>query len=326
MAAGQTFAVYKPVTYWANRAIGIPDRSVPYNANPSTNLWPAGWTKMLDTVNGIQATFRNPKAGVISEERGRLGSVNTGDEGITFGLQTVTMGMDLLQKVSSLSKTTKAATSSVQTLALTTGVTTTGAFTITLNGVTYTVSGATSTSQNTATTLATYLRTASNYTPSLPTTGVTGWTLGGSGSNVTYTAATTGARAGTYAFTPAATGAAGTFTQTTVGADVTDIYNLDKSVDGSFMFGFEGIATAGSLFTNRRYIRGIAYNVESTNNIEHAQRWNGVDAVFRPSLTLEAYPALDTDLTAAIVGTDFTVAELDGYKRFNYFMIDAPTA
>ena len=321
MAAGETFAVFKPITYWAPRGTAIPDRSVPYEGD-----WPSEWVRLYDTVNGIQATFRRPKGAVVSEERGRLGSIDTGDEGITFGLQAITPTMDLLQKISSLSKTSKAATAGVQTLALTAGVTTNGTFTITLNGVTYSVTGATTASQGTAANLATYLKVAANYTPSLPTTGATGWTLGGSGSNVTFTAATSGARTGAYEITPGTTGVAGTFTQTTTGADITDIYALSTQVDTSFMLGFEGIATAGSLFSTRRWIRGIAYNVEATNNVEHAQRWKGVDAVFRPTMTLESYPALSTDLTAAIVGTDFTVAELDDDKRFNYFFTDTPAA
>lgn len=325
VGAAQTFAVFKPFVYWSLRGNAIPDRSIPYNPDPSTNLWPVGWNRQLDTVNGIAGTFRNPKTPVVSEERGRMGNVNAGDEGVTLALQTVSIDMDLLQIVSSLTKTSKAASSSTYTLALTTGVTTTGSFTITLNGVTYTVAGATSTSQNTATTLATYLRTAANYSPSLPTTGATGWVLGGSGSNVTFTAATTGARnAGAYAFAPLATGAAGTFTQTTIGADATDIYALDKSANNSLMLGFEGVAAAGTLFPTRRWVRGIAYNVEPTNNMEHALRHTGLDAVFRPTITLEANPALDSDITAAIVGTDFTAADLDNYKRFDYFMISAP--
>jgi hypothetical protein len=324
--AGQTFAVSKAITYWAPLGTAIPDRSVPYNDDANVNLWPTGWNKQLDTVNGVQATFRNPRTAVVSEERGRLGQVASGDEGVTLALQAVSIDMDLLQLVSALEKTSKAATSSVQTLALTAGISTNAAFTITLNGVTYTVSGATTASQGTAANLATYLRTAANYTPSLPTTGATGWTPGGSGSNVTYTAATTGARNGTYAITPGTTGAAGTFTQTTVGADVTDIYHLDKNAPMGFMLGFEGIATAGSLFPTRRWIRGIAYHVESTNNVEHSHRHTGVDAVFRPTMTLEAQPALDSEMTDAIVGTDFLTAELDPNKRFDYFFITAPEA
>jgi hypothetical protein len=324
VGAGQTFAVFKTQAYWALPGTAIPDRSVPYNEDASTNLWPEGWNRLVDTVNGVQATFRNPRTPVTSEERGRLGQVAAGDEGVTLAAQAVSIDMDLLQKISALVKTSKAATTGVRELALTAGVAVNGAFTVTLNGVTYTVSGATTASQGTAANLATYLKVAANYTPSLPTTGATGWTLGGTGSNVTYTAATAGARSGTYAIAPGSTGVAGTFTQPTVGADATDIYSLDKGVDMTFMFGFEGIATAGSLFPDRRWIRGIGYHVEATNNVEHTHRHTGIDAVFRPTMTLECQPALDSEITSAIVGTDFTASDLDNNKRFDYFFIDAP--
>src|SRR5215212_9708954 len=95
--AGQTFAVSKVQTYWANLGIAIPDRSIPYNEKANVNLWPTGWNRLLDTVNGVQATFRNPRTPVVSEERGRLGQVASGDEGVTLALQAVSIDMDLLQ-------------------------------------------------------------------------------------------------------------------------------------------------------------------------------------------------------------------------------------
>ncbi len=320
--------VAKGLLYWAPA----------FDAAGSTTKWPslgaaygdeaawtsAGWTRILDTVNGIGGTFRNPRVAVNSEERGRLGQVASGDEGVTIACQFVSPTFELTKKISALESNDIAATSQVETLALTSGVTTNGAFTVTLNGTAYTVAGATTTSQGTATNLATYLRTASNYSPSLPTTGASGWTIGGTGSNVTYTAATSGARGGTYSLTPGTTGVAGTFTADTVGHGLVTMAHLDKAVDMGLALGFDGIAVAGSLFSGRRYIRGIAYHAENTSNTEHRWAHTALDAVFRPNASFEAQPAVDIP-SASIANTGIpSVAVLDDNKRFDYAFIDAP--
>lgn len=285
----------------------------------------AGWTRVKDTVNGIRCTFRNPRVAVNSEERGRLGQVASGDEGVTIAVQFTSIEMPLLQKISALVKNTIAATSQVETLTLTAGLTTNVQSTVVLNGVSYTTVGASSTSQGTAANLATFMRTASNYSPVIPTTstGSTGWTIGGTGSDVVFTAANSGSRGGTYSFTGGG-GAAGTITATVAGVGSTDLFHLDKGADMDFALGFDGVAAAGSLYTNRRYIRGIAYHVENTANTEHPFAHTALDAVFRPSATLEAQPATDIPSTTITGSGISSVTLLDPNRRFDYAFIDAP--
>lgn len=327
MAAGQTFLVAKARAFWGTA----------FDASGSTVKWPslnaayndrtawatAGFTPIEDTVNGVGLTFRNPRVAVNSEERGRLGQVPGGDEGITIGLQLVTFPVTLLNKISALINVTQTATTHVQTLTLTTGVTSNGSFTVTLNGTTYTVAGATTASQGTAANLATYLRSAANYTPALPSSGATGWTISGTGSDVVYTATGAGARGGTYTLAPASTGVAGTFATTTVGYETTDIVHLDKNADMSFAIGIDGIAPAGTLYNERRYIRFIGYHVENTANTEHRLANTALDAVMRPNMTLECQPAV-TIPSAATTGTGVNPANLDPNKRADYAFISAP--
>ena len=324
MPGGQTFMVSKVISYWAlpfdapSSTLTIPGLDVPYNGT-----WGAGWNKIVDTVTGVRATFRNPRVAVNSEERGRLGQLPSGDEGVTIAMQFVSIEMPLLQRISAMISNTIAARNHVATLSLTSGVGTNGTFSITLNGVVYSVAGATTASQGTAANLATYLRTPGNYSPSLPTTGVNGWTLGGTGSDVVFTATDSSSRSGSYALAPAATGVAGTFAQTAKGHGSADIMHLDKNAPMGIAIGFEGIAVAGSLFTGRRWIRGIAYHAENTANTEHPHGHTGLDAVFRPSATFECQPAVVIP-SAALTGTDLTADVLDPNKRFDYMFIDAP--
>jgi hypothetical protein len=326
MAAGQTFLVAKGLAYWAPA----------FDANATTTKWPslsagygddaawtaAGFSRIMDTVNGIGLTFRNPRVAVNSEERGRLGQVAGGDEGVTIGMQLVSIEMPLLEKLSALVKATQTATTHVETLTLSAGLASNVQQSVTLNGVTYTTTGATSASQGTSANLATYMRTAANYTPAIPSTGATGWTIGGTGNDVVFTAASSGARGGTYTFAPGG-GAAGTLTATTVGYGSTDFYHLDKNANMSFAIGIEGIAPAGTLYATRRYIRGIAYHVEQTANVEHRMAHTAIDAVFRPNATLECQPAVEIPSTT-LTGTGVSATSLDPNRRFDYAFIDAP--
>lgn len=327
MPAGQTFMVAKGLLYWAPA----------FDAAASTSKWPslgasygdtaawttAGFTRVMDTVNGIRCTFRNPRVAVNSEERGRLGQVSSGDEGVTIAVQFVSIEMPLLQKISALVKNSLAQTSHVETLTLSAGLTTNAQVSVTLNGVTYTTIGATSAAQGAPGTLATFMRTAANYSPAIPSSGATGWVISGTGNDVVFTAATPGSRGGTYAFGPAG-GAAGTIVATTPGYGATDLFHLDKNADMSFAIGFEGIAPAGSLYSTRRWIRGVAYHVENTGNTEHPMAHTALDAVFRPSASLEAQPASSIP-AAAILNTGISSVDLlDPSRRFDYAFIDAP--
>jgi hypothetical protein len=326
MAAGQTFLVARGLAYWAPAFDGV----------SSTTKWPslnasyadeaawsaAGFSRIRDTVNGIGLTFRNPRVAVNGEERGRLGQVAGGDEGVTIAMQLISVPMPLLQKISALVKATQTETAHVQNFLITAGLTSDASPTVTLNGVVHTLTGATSASQGTANNLATFMRTASNYSPVIPSSGATGWTIGGPGANVTFTGSDPGGRGGTFAF-GAAGGSAATVTTTTVGYSDTDFLHLDKGADMSFAIGVEGIAPAGTLYDERRYIRGIAYHVENTANTEHRLAHTALDAVLRPNMTLECQPAIEIP-SAATTGTGVNPANLDPNKRFDYALISAP--
>lgn len=327
MAAGQTFLVAKGLAYWApafdaaGSATKWPSLNAPYGDAAAWSA--AGFNRIMDTVNGIGLTFRNPRVAVNSEERGRLGQVAGGDEGVTVGMQLVSVEMPFLEKLSALIKATQAITTHVSTLTLTAGMSAnTPQPSVTLNGVTYTLVGATSTTQNTAATLATFMRTASNYSPVIPT-GTAGWTITGTGNDVVFTAGQGGARGGAYAFTPGASGAAGTIVATVVGYGATDFYHLDKNAPMGVAIGIEGVAPAGTLYSTRRYIRGIAYHAEQTANVEHRMAHTAIDAVFRPNATMECQPAIDIPSTS-VLNTGVSLTSLDPNRRFDYAFIDAP--
>jgi hypothetical protein len=326
MPAGQTFLVAKGLAYWAPA----------FDAAGSTTKWPAlnapygndaawqaaGFSRIMDTVNGIGLTFRNPRVAVNSEERGRLGQVAGGDEGVTIGMQLVSIEMPLLEKLSALVKATQSGTTHTETFTVTAGLATNASPTVTLNGTTYTLTGATSAAQGTTAALATFMRTASNYTPAIPNTGASGWTIGGTGNDVIFTAATAGARGGTYAFGTAGSATA-TRVSTVVGYGSTDFFHLDKNADMKFAIGIEGVAPAGTLYSTRRYIRGVAYHVEQTANVEHRMAHTAIDAVFRPNATLECQPAVEIPSTS-LTNTGVSATSLDPNRRFDYAFIDAP--
>ncbi len=309
-ASGNTFAILQGIGYWAPlQGAAIPGPHLAYG-----DPMPAGWNPIVDTVNGFQATFRNPRAAITSEERGRIGQVPAGDEGTAVALQFRSIGFDLLKLVSALQSRTLAARSEVQTLTVTTGASATGTVTVTLNGTAYNVA-LTGTAPLTTDAVATQLRAAA----------YAGWTTGGTGSSVVFTASTTGPRNGTYGFAAGATGVVAAFgANPTKGINTTEVAELDKNVPMGFMLSVEGIATAGSFFANRRYVRYVMYNVENTANAEHILRHSGADAAFAPSVTLEALP-VPAYSAAMLAGSGLTAADLDKNRRANIFFIDAPT-
>ncbi len=306
---GNTFAILQGIGYWAPLGSAIPGPHLAYG-----DPMPPGWNPIVDTVNGFQATFRNPRAAITSEERGRIGQVPAGDEGTAIALQYRSIDFDLLKLISALQSRTLAARSERQTLTVTAGASAVGTVVVTLNGTAYTVT-LTGTAPLTAADVATQLRAAA----------YAGWTTSGTGTDVVFTASTTGPRNGTYGFAlGTAAGVAAAFgANPTKGINITEVAELDKNVNMGFMLSVEGIATAGSFFANRRWVRYVMYNVENTANAEHILRHSGADAAFAPSATLEALPVVNYT-AAMLAGSGLTAADLDDNKRSNVFFIDAP--
>lgn len=216
---GSKILVLDPITYWAYPGAGIPPLATPYGGD-----WGPEWFLVDDTAQGIQATFRNPKEAITSDERGRVGQVAGGDDGIALAFQDRTPELKLIELISSLTKVIIPAQA-----------------------------------------------------------------------------------ANTTAGTPAIPGGQSLY--------------LDKRNDVGFMFGFEGFAEAGTLIERDCVFRGIAYNVENTENAVHTFRATGGDAVFSPEVALECLPGdlSETQLT----GTNIPMSAIDRNRRFNYFLPDA---
>lgn len=103
--AGNDFAVMEPRLWWG--LVGVPalaGANVPYGGN-----MPAGYNRILDTINGIMVTMRNPRVAINSDERGRLGDVRGDDDGIAIGFDVRTPTMEFVELVSSMEKVAVAA-------------------------------------------------------------------------------------------------------------------------------------------------------------------------------------------------------------------------
>lgn len=99
LTAGQDFTVLNPIIYWAFRGATPPGMNVEYEGD-----WGSDWFEIRDTVNGLQATCRNPKTAVTGERFGRLGQLPSGDDGVAIAIQNLTPEMDFLQLISSMMK------------------------------------------------------------------------------------------------------------------------------------------------------------------------------------------------------------------------------
>lgn len=319
LQAGEDFLLLDVRVYWAPRFSKVPPISWPYDT-----YWPTPWVEIIDTVNGVQVTHRNPTVAVMSEQRDRIGSVRNQGAGTQIQFQALTFTDAFWAMVGARTKKAVAPASEQRQITFNTGVTTNGTLTFVLNGVTYT--SAVTTTQSTPTLLATFLTTPANWTPSLPTTGATGWVPTASTGTLTLTATGTGKRGGTYSLSPAATGVTSTagFVSNTVGHGGYNTSYVDPDKEHHFMVGVEGKATAGSIFDDERIIRGIGYRCENTANAVDVFRRTGADSLLRPNVTLECLPEQITlNTTEMFGGTGINIADLDTYKKFNYF--DIPT-
>lgn len=107
MAAGDSITVIKPWLYYGDL---YPTPSVlPSLGLAFRGAWPAGWTLNRGYVNGVQLTFQNPRAAIQSSDLGILGYVGTGAHGQQIQVQFRRPTADLIKRLGSLYKVTKAA-------------------------------------------------------------------------------------------------------------------------------------------------------------------------------------------------------------------------
>lgn len=308
MAAGNTFAVLQGIGYWAPTGTAIPGPHLAYG-----DPMPTGWNPIVDTVNGYQVTFRNPRAAITSEERGRIGQVPAGDEGTAIALQFRSIEYDLLKKISALQSRTLASRTQSVLLVLSGTASAGGNAVVDPGGTPVSIALA---SSDTAAQAATKVA-AGTYT---------GWTATVEATSGVRFVATAAGRKGAPSVTGLPTGLTGAWTNTTLGINETEVGELDKNVDMSFMLAVEGIATAGSFFDEERWIRYVFYNVENTANADHILRHSGADAAFAPNATLEALPIPNGFQSSHLLNTGLTAADLDANLRGNYFAIDTEAA
>lgn len=307
LGAGETFTMLEPVVGWAPLGSTPPHIDTKYEDLKATRNSIGGvWREIVDTVNGIAVTKRNPKTPVPGERFGRHGMVASGDEGVGIGLQLLTPEMDFMAIVASMSKKVVAAASAVYALTISVGATAAGNVDITLPGLAP-VSVAVLATDTTPAMVATKIRAAT----------FTGWTTSGTGAEVIFTKVATGRAVGTASFDPAATGVVGALAATQDGHVGFTARAVDKGAVNQFMLYFHGFAEPGSLFEEATEIMAIAYAAENTANTEMPFRWSGLDAVVRPNLTLEANPATITE--TQLLGSGLRLADIDNARKFNYF-------
>lgn len=302
LQAGEDFAVLNPKTWWAPIGSVLPSLALPYDS-----VWPSPWKKISDTVNGLQFTCRNPRTAITSEERGRIGDVPTGDDGVSVAFQVRTPSMDLVQIISGLTGVATPATAEVDTLTVTGGATAAGNVSVTLGGATTAVAVL---ATDTAAQVATKIRSAVYV----------GWTATGVDPDVVFTASAPGIKAAP-AFSAGGTGVTATFAVTAMGTLAHNSRYVNKRNAPKLMLGVEGFAIAGSLFDVDTMIRAIVYRGSNTANSDHVFRSGGADGLFNPTATLEALPAQIA--ASQIAGTGISLAELDPNGKFNYFDLAA---
>ena len=304
---GQELVSFDPYFFWQRKGGKMPDTDrEPYDETGWTDQ---GWRQILDTVNGAAATKRNPRVAVTGDRLGRLGSRPSGDDGVAIALQLVYPEMDLMQIISSMSKAVQTASTEVRTLVVQNATGQAGNYPIVLDGTVHQVP-----------------LLASDNTPALVATKVRnfafpGWTIGGADAAVTLTATEPG-RKGPAAITAGHLGVTARLEATVLGYNAKNSRAVDKRAQTEFMIGFEGMAPAGSLFSEDTHIRAVGYAVENNANTEWVWRETGLDALLRPNLTLECLPAPFSD--AQLEDSGVSRALIDRNRKFNYF--DQPIA
>lgn len=307
LQTGQTVTSFDPLFFWQPKGGKLPDTDrEPYEAEAWTDQ---GWRQIEDTVNGAAATKRNPTVAATGDRLGRVANLASGDDGVSIGLQLLFPEMDLVQIISSMSKAVQTASTEVVTLTVTGGANAAGDYPVVVGGVVHQVP-----------------LLATDTSPAQVATKIRahafpGWEASGADAAVILTADEPG-RKGPAAVTAGALGVAATIEKTVPGYNAKNSRFVDKRAKTEFMIGFEGIAPAGGMFAAETHIRAVGYACQNTANTEWVWRETGLDALFRPTVTLECLPApiLDSQLEESGVSR----ALIDRNRKFNYF--DQPVA
>ena len=304
---GQVVTSFDPLFFWQPKGGKLPDTDRDlYEIEGWTDQ---GWRQILDTVNGAAATKRNPKTPITGDRLGRAAMRPSGDDGVAVGLQLLFPEMDLVQIISSMSKAVQTASTEVVTLTVSAATGQAGNYPVVLDGVVHQVP-----------------LLATDNTPALVAQKIRahafpGWTTGGAAGAVIFTAAAAG-RKGAAAVTANFLGVTATIEKTVPGYNAKNSRAVDKRAQTEFMIGFEGIAEAGGMFPVDTHIRAVGYAMENTANAEWVWRETGADAVFRPTLTLEALPAPFSN--SQLENSGVSRGLIDKNRKFNYF--DQPLA
>jgi len=304
---GQELVSFDPYFFWQPKGGKLPDTDrEPYDETAWTDQ---GWRQLLDTVNGAGVTKRNPRVAVTGDRLGRLGSRPSGDDGVAIGLQLMYPEMDLMQIISSMAKAVQTAQTEVVTLTASSGASAAGDYPVVLDGVVHQVP-----------------LLATDNTPALVAAKIRGfafpgWAAGGTDNAVIFTAAA-GGRKGPAAVTAGHLGVNATIVKTVPGYNAKNSRAVDKRAQTEFMFGFEGVTPAGSFFAEDTHWLAVGYATENNANAEWVWRETGIDALVRPTLTLECLPA--PFLNSQLEGSGVSRALIDRNRKFNYF--DSPIA
>lgn len=307
LAPGQELVSFDPYFFWQFKGGKFPDTDrEPYDESGWIDQ---GWRQILDTVNGAAATKRNPRVAVTGDRLGRLGSRPSGDDGVAIALQLVYPEIDLMQLISSMSKAVQAASSEVVTLTVQAATGQAGNYPVVLDGIVHQVP-----------------LLATDATPAAVATKIRnhafpGQTTSGTDAAVVFTAVEEG-RKGTAAITAGHLGVTARIEKTLPGYNAKNGRSVDKRAQTEFMIGFEGVAPAGSLFSQDTHIHAVAFAAENNANTEWVWRETGLDALLRPNLTLECLPAPFSD--AQLENSGVSRALIDRNRKFTY--IDTPIA
>jgi hypothetical protein len=306
LEAGQDIALIEPTLYWSWRHEGI----LPNIDQPLGDPWPDGWTKIYDTVNGIQVTHRNPQVAIQSEERDRIASVKGQGQGTAVAFQAITFTDEFWMFANNMSTMLVSAASIVVSFRFATGASGDGNVGVILPGLALVNVPVTSAAQSSPTLVATAVRAAS----------FTGWTTGGTGDEVTFTKTTSGNVSGAASLVPGATGVTTVATYpkvTTEGHKEFTSAWVDSDEEHTIAVGFEGLALAGGPFAVDTKVRGFAYRLENTQNGVDVFRRTGADSIIRPNMVLEALPEQIQD--TQLQGSGIPRSAIDPRGRFNYF-------
>lgn len=275
MAAGDTYTIFKPRIFIAERTVG----SFPAMGLPLGGAWPDGWFQVKHTEEGVSISSTVDKEDIESDEADQpLGVVPTGSQ-INISWTTVAPTLQLVDFLGNMKKTSVAGQAEVASLTISSAPTTAGNVIVTLDG--------TSTSIAVATT-----DTADGVATKIRGTAFAGWTTGGTGATVTFTADTVGNK-GDAAYDANGTGTTGTMTTPTQGYNTYEKHNV--VLEGTrFMVGIEGEYGSGGLTDNGGFIRAFAYNVEQTEDFEMRLSRKGSDAAFRPAAAVRCLPGKPT--------------------------------